>query len=55
MFKFFTIELDGSSSGVVYNEEFTINGGLSNSIFGNNFDGKDSKVVQLNSINGGES
>lgn len=55
MFKFFTLELDGSSSGVFYNTDLDINGGLSNAIFGNNFDSGSSQIVQLNTINGGVS
>jgi hypothetical protein len=55
MFKFMTLELDGASSGVFYNSDLDINGGLSNSIFGNSFNSGSSQVVQLNSVNGGVS
>jgi len=55
MFKFFTLELDGYTSGVSYDESLALNGGFSNSIFGNNFDSGTSQVLRLNSINGGVS
>jgi len=55
MFRYLTVELNGGGSGSNYDPTLAINGGVSDSIFGNNFDGGSSTIVQLNTMNGGGS